>query len=208
MAQPTHYEAIVFDLLTAVLDSWSLWNDVAGSEEAGRRWRGEYLKLTYECGPYRPYEDIIRDAADRAGIHRDVAELLMVQWPDLQPWPESEEVFASLYTFGVPMGIATNCSNALAEQAVKCANAPFAAVATAEAAGYYKPRPEPYRLVLEKLGADPARTLFVAGSAADVPGATAVGMPVYWHNRVGLPAVDGIKPLRMERTLTPVLELF
>jgi hypothetical protein len=25
------YEAVLFDLLTALLDSWSLWNDVAGS---------------------------------------------------------------------------------------------------------------------------------------------------------------------------------
>ncbi|MFT5449846.1 MAG: 2-haloacid dehalogenase [Gammaproteobacteria bacterium] len=208
MTERHHFEAIVFDLLTALLDSWTLWNDVAESEEDGRRWRGEYLKLTYECGRYRPYEDIIRDAAERAGIPPSAAETLMVRWPGLRPWPEAAEVFASLQTFGVPMGIATNCSNALAEQAVKCANAPFAAVATAESAGFYKPRPEPYRLVLEKLGTDPARTLFVAGSAADVPGATAVGMPVYWHNRVGLPAVDDLKPLRTERSLMPILEMF
>ena len=62
--------------------------------------------------------------------------------------------------------------------------------------------------MLEKLGTDPAKTLFVAGSAADVPGATAVGMPVYWHNRVGLPAVDDVKPMRTERSLMPILELF
>ena len=54
MAERHHFDAIVFDLLTALLDSWTLWNDVAGSEEAGRRWRGEYLKLTYECGPLPP----------------------------------------------------------------------------------------------------------------------------------------------------------
>ena len=33
------YGAVVFDLLTALLDSWTLWNAVAGSEEAGMRWR-------------------------------------------------------------------------------------------------------------------------------------------------------------------------
>ena len=26
---PTKYDAVIFDLLTALLDSWSLWNDVA-----------------------------------------------------------------------------------------------------------------------------------------------------------------------------------
>lgn len=208
MAEQPKFEAIVFDLLTAVLDSWTLWNDTAGSTEDGMRWRREYLKLTYECGPYRPYEDIIRDAARNAGIAGDTAETLMARWPRLRPWPESEEVFGTLYTFGIPMGIATNSSNALADHAIKAANAPFSAVATAESAGFYKPRPEPYLAVLRALGSDPERTLFVAGSAADVPGASAVGMPVFWHNRAMLPAIGTAKPLRMARSLMPVLEYF
>ena len=41
----------------------------------------------------------------------------------------------------------------------------------------------------DKLGTDPARPLFVAGSPADIPGAMQVGMPVFWHNRAGLPFV-------------------
>ena len=36
---PGHYDAVVFDLLTALIDSWSLWNRVAGSDEIGLRWR-------------------------------------------------------------------------------------------------------------------------------------------------------------------------
>ena len=31
------YDAVVFDLLTALIDSWTLWNDVAGSEADGMR---------------------------------------------------------------------------------------------------------------------------------------------------------------------------
>ena len=30
------YDAVVFDLLTALLDSWTLWNDVAGSPDDER----------------------------------------------------------------------------------------------------------------------------------------------------------------------------
>ena len=41
------YDAVVFDLLTALLDSWTLWNDVAGSPEAGMKWRRRYLEITY-----------------------------------------------------------------------------------------------------------------------------------------------------------------
>ena len=72
---------------------------------------------------------------------------------------------------------------------------------TAERAGFYKPRPEPYRAALAALGTRPERTLFVAGSASDVPGARGAGMPVFWHNRIGLPARDGAVPEYCERSL-------
>ena len=55
--------AVLFDLLTALLDSWTVWNAAAGSEAAGRDWRAEYLRLTYGCGAYQPYEDLVRTAA-------------------------------------------------------------------------------------------------------------------------------------------------
>ena len=40
------YEAVIFDLLTAPLNSWSLWNDVAGDDNLGWDWRKRYLQLT------------------------------------------------------------------------------------------------------------------------------------------------------------------
>ncbi|MEA3125449.1 MAG: hypothetical protein QOD67_2468, partial [Caballeronia sp.] len=60
---PTYPKAVLFDLLTALLDSWSLWNRAARSETAGRAWRAEYLALTYGCGAYVPYEELVRQAA-------------------------------------------------------------------------------------------------------------------------------------------------
>jgi hypothetical protein len=62
------YDAVVFDLLTALLDSWTLWNEVAGSAENGLRWRKRYLEITYGCGAYRPYETLVREAAEAAGL--------------------------------------------------------------------------------------------------------------------------------------------
>ena len=61
------YDAILFDLLTALLDSPTLWNSVAGSDDAGHRWRAEYLKRTYAAGRYRPYEDLVGEAAENVG---------------------------------------------------------------------------------------------------------------------------------------------
>jgi len=89
---------------------------------------------------------------------------------------------------------------------------PFKLVETAESVGFYKPRPEVYRAVLHKLGTRPERTLFVAGSASDVPGAKAMGMPVYWHNRVGLSphgvGGDDARPDFLEKSLEPLGDLF
>jgi 2-haloacid dehalogenase len=40
------YDAVVFDLLTALIDSWTLWNKVAGSADDGMKWRRRYLEIT------------------------------------------------------------------------------------------------------------------------------------------------------------------
>lgn len=201
------YDAVVFDLLTALLNSWKLWNQAAGSENAGLRWRKAYLGLTYDCGPYRPYEDLVRAAADAAGLPQAAPEALLAHWSGLEPWDDVGEVVGELAS-RVPLGIATNCSVAMTGAAVRAVGIEFTAVCCAEEAGYYKPRPEPYLAVLKKLGTNPARTLFVAGSSADVPGATGVGMPVFWHNRVGLNFTsDKARPVIVSDTLRPLLDL-
>lgn len=84
--------------------------------------------------------------------------------------------------------------------------AAFAVVVTAERAGFYKPHPRPYRMALDALGVAPARCLFVAGSAYDLFGTAKLGMPAYWHDRVGIPAPRHIPaPRWREHTLTPLL---
>ena len=200
------FDAVVFDLLTALIDSWTLWNRVAGSAERGLRWRRQYLDLTYRAGAYRPYEGVVREAAELAGIGTARAEELVRRWSELAPWPETPAVMAEL-AGRVPLGIATNCSTRLGSIAAERSGGRYVAIATAEGVGYYKPRPEPYRAVLAQLATDPARTLFVAGSAADVPGAKGVGMPVYWHNRMGLPPVGNCPPDFTAASLEPLLDL-
>src|SRR5262245_10433760 len=209
MANPPRgsaYDAVVFDLLTALIDSWTLWNRVAGSAERGLAWRRRYLDLTYRAGAYRPYEGIVREAADLAGLDASCAGELIRRWHELAPWPEAPEVLAALAE-RVPLAIATNCSARLGALAAARRGGRYAAIATAEEVGYYKPRPEPYRWVLATLATDPARTLFVAGSAADVPGAKAVGMPVYWHNRMGLLPIDQCRPDFTSASLRQLTEL-
>lgn len=203
------YDAVVFDLLTALIDSWSLWNSVAGSPEAGMVWRRRYLEITYGCGAYRPYETLVREAARDVGMPERLGEDLERRWQELTPWPEAASV---LKRISVPRAVATNCSARLGRQAADRIGVTFAVVETAESVGFYKPRPEVYRAVLKGLGTAPDRTLFVAGSASDVPGALGAGMPVYWHNRIGLPphALGGeaARPDFLEKSLEPLAGLF
>jgi 2-haloacid dehalogenase len=201
------YRAVMFDLLTALLDSWSLWNDVAGAEDAGVAWRTRYLALTYQAGAYRSYEGIIKEAAQEVGVPAPRADQLIQRWGELEPWPETRRVLRTLLE-RVPVAVATNASIALAQVAVGTLGVSIPTVVTAEEAGYYKPDPRPYRIALQRLQCTPASVLFVAGSAADVPGASAVGMPVFWHNRRHLkPIAAGVQPRYVSDSLRRVLEL-
>ncbi len=200
MSNNRPYDAVIFDLLTALIDSWSLWNSVAGSEDAGLRWRKAYLELTYGAGVYRPYEVIVREAATIAGLPDRAADDLAARWEELKPWPEVRSVLDQLAA-EVPLAIVTNCSERLGQAAAERVSGRFDIVVTAEAAGYYKPRPEPYAMAINTLRIPAERILFVAGSAADVPGASAVGMPVYWHNRIGLKQTGDVPPAYLESSL-------
>jgi len=197
--------AVLFDLLTALLDSWTLWDRVAGGEEAGRRWRAHYLEITYGCGAYRPYEALVAEAAAAAGLPPTMPERLHTEWGRLEPWPEVPAVLAGLRVRGLRLGVVTNCSMTGGRHAAERCGVPFDVVMTAEEAGFYKPRPETYRAALAALGLPPEQVLFVAGSSADVPGAAGAGMPVVWHNRVGLAARPGAVPLHEARRLDEVI---
>lgn len=201
------YDFVLFDLLTALLDSWTLWNDVAGSEAAGRAWRAAYLKRTYACGAYRPYETLVREAAAQAGLAEALADRLDERWAELAPWDGVGALLTGLRPTH-RLGVVTNCSERLGRAACERLGVAMDVVVTSERAGFYKPDPRPYRLALAELGAPPARTLFVAGSGFDLFGTAAVGMDTYWHNRVGLAAPAGAPlPLAEGRDIGPVLAL-
>ncbi|UZE48008.1 HAD-IA family hydrolase [Rhodopseudomonas sp. P2A-2r] len=182
--------AVLFDLLTALLDSWSAWNAAAGSEAAGRTWRAEYLRLTYGCGAYVPYEDLVRQAARTTGLPVSVADALEASWGSLPVWSGAQAALDRL-AGRTRLAVVTNCSARLGRMAAARLQTPWDVVVTAEEAGFYKPDPRPYRLALDRLGVSAADAAFVAGSGYDVFGTSAVGLRTYWHNRVGLARPEG-----------------
>ena len=187
------YQAVLFDLLTALLDSWTVWDKAAGSVERGRAWRAEYLRLTYGCGAYRPYETLVAEAAQTTGMDGDSAARLEAAWTSLAPWPGVTATLAALKRTH-RLGVVTNCSERLGHVAANCVGVPFDIVVTSERAGYYKPDPHPYQLALDELALPAERVLFVSGSGYDLFGTAAVGLDTYWHNRIGLAAPAGAPP--------------
>ena len=97
------YDAVLFDLLTALLDSWTLWNRVAGNPEDGKRWRTAYLRNTYGVGRYRAYETLVAEAAEEAGLPRRLADDLAAGYAALEPWPEAPSVLSAVSSV-LPVG--------------------------------------------------------------------------------------------------------
>jgi 2-haloalkanoic acid dehalogenase type II len=203
--------AVLFDLLTALLDSWSAWNAAAGSEAAGRTWRAEYLRLTYGCGAYVPYEELVRQAARTTGLPVSVADALEASWESLPVWSGAQAALDKL-AGRTRLAVVTNCSARLGRLAAARLRTNWDVVVTAEEAGFYKPDPRPYRLALDRLGVAAVDAAFVAGSGYDVFGTSAVGLRTYWHNRVGLARPDGAPAAEKESAdlddLVPWLEDF
>ncbi|SMG57713.1 HAD-IA family hydrolase [Paraburkholderia susongensis] len=208
---PAYPDAVLFDLLTALLDSWSSWNRAAGSAQAGRAWRAAYLRLTYGCGRYVAYEQLVRDAAAEVGLPESAARALEADWLNLTPWPGALDALRALAPH-CKLAVVTNCSTRLGTQAAALLPVRWDAIVTAEEAGVYKPNPEPYRLALAKLGVEAHRAAFVAGSSYDMFGTAALGLRTYWHNHVGLPLVAGAQAPEIEARaldqLVPWLQRF
>ncbi|ARP79574.1 haloacid dehalogenase [Bordetella genomosp. 8] len=202
---PTYPRAVLFDLLTALLDSWTVWNAAAGSEEHGRAWRARYLQLTYGCGAYEPYEALVRQAARDTGLPLSAPAALEAHWDELPPWDGARELLAALRPH-CKLAVVTNCSRVLGTRAAAIMGIDWDVVVTSEEAGFYKPDPRPYRMALDRLGIEASDAAFVAGSGYDMFGTAAVGLRTFWHNRVGLSLPAGARaPDAQAATLAPAL---
>ncbi len=200
-AMTAAYRAVTFDLLSALVDSRSLFETVAGDGAAGGRWREAQLRLVAASGNYRPFEQIVTEAAREAGVGAALAGQLLAQWGQIQPYPDSSTVLTRLSGSGLTLLILTNSSQRLAELVAAKLPIRWHAVVSAEAAGAYKPDPRAYAAGCRAAGSAAAEILFVPGSAQDLRGATQAGHPTYWVNRRSLPAPPGVHPIAIEPAL-------
>jgi 2-haloalkanoic acid dehalogenase type II len=164
--------AVLVDLLMATMDSISAWSAAAGDRETGLAWRDAVTDRMLRSGRYRPYRDLVEEAAAELGLGDAARDRLEEAWLDMRPWPDAE----ALRSASVPYAFVTNCSSRLAGLAADRSGLDPAFTLSAEEAGYYKPRPEIYHLACTRIGVHPGETRFVAGAAYDAEGAHAAGL--------------------------------
>ena len=165
-------KTVLLDLLMATMDSITVWARAAGNGEIGLAWRDAVTDRMLAAGRYVPYEALLAEAAARLRLDRNAVTRLQEAWMGMEPWPD----VAALDRLNVPYAFVTNCSRELGAIAVARSRLAPAFVLTAEDAGWYKPRPEAYRLACERAGVNPEEARFIAGAAYDAEGARAAGL--------------------------------
>src|SRR5262249_60628080 len=118
------------------MDSVRLWGAVAGDPARGRAWRDAERRLIYADTTYRPYDELLAQAARDVGLDPPaVVPALVRRWGELQPWPD---VPGFLVTLGTrKLAFVTNASEARAQGA----------------AGVSPPRPD-LAVTAQRAGAD------------------------------------------------------
>jgi putative hydrolase of the HAD superfamily len=107
-------------------------------------------------------------------------------------FPESREVLERLRS-GVRLGLITNGASDIQRAKIEGSGLAgyFDAILISGEEGYGKPKPEIFRLAIDRLEVDEASAVMIGDSLArDVAGAAAVGIRSVWVNRIAIPHSD------------------
>lgn len=98
----------------------------------------------------------------------------------VKPFPGVQEVLARLHAHGIQIGIVTTKMRLTTERGLRYAGLYDyimpRGIVTLDDVMNPKPHPEPVRMAVEALGADPAATLMVGDSVVDIEAAEAAGV--------------------------------
>lgn len=140
-----------------------------GPEEA-RGWIGQTLYDTFHA---RYPEDA--DALISAYIEFNLASMQTM----LEQYSGMRQLLTDLVSSGVRIGVATSKRRSSAELTLRFSGLEDVIPVTVamDDTERHKPHPEPLLLALERLGADPAQTVYVGDAVVDVQAAHAAGLP-------------------------------
>jgi 2-haloacid dehalogenase len=191
-------KAVVFDAYGTLYDIQSV---AAVTEEAfpgygeivTQIWRIKQLEYTWLRSLMRRYEDfsvITRDSLAYTlkvlGLQSDAAvfERIMDKYLHLDLYPDASATLAAMR--GRKLAILSNGSTDMLTTLVRNSGLDRVLDATIsiDSKRVFKPSPDTYSLIEERLGVPPAEVLFVSSNPWDACGAKAFGLNVAWIERV------------------------
>lgn len=209
-------QAVLFDMDGTLVDTERLWWEAVEEVAAGLG-----RPLTAGDQPEvlgRPVEHTAawlgaatsRPAADVAdALHREFTDRVGT---GIVPRPGALDLLDALARDGVPTGLVTASSRAVAEMVLAALGADrFAVAVTADDTERTKPAPDPYLAACRALGADPARCVAVEDTPTGVTSAQAAGCAVLAvpslapigqaPGRTVLASLEGVTPQRLRAML-------
>ena len=203
--------ALVFDAYGTLFDVHSVTR-LAESLFPGKgaalsqAWRSKQLEYTWLRALMDRYEDFQRVtvssldwATESLGLDADdtAKRLLVAEYRRLAPFPEVPAALDAMAR-NRPLAILSNGHPEMLEAVVenaKLRNFFRGGVLSVHAAKTYKPHPNVYRLVEDRLGVTRSMVGFVSSNGWDAAGARAFGFQVFWVNRAGAPVERlGVRP--------------
>jgi 2-haloacid dehalogenase len=137
------------------------------------------------CGRHEPFRDLLGAALERRAGGAGRVEAALERLASMPPFPEAAEALDLLASAGFELGVLTQSATAAAETALERAGlrGRLAHVIGCDQVGAFKPDPRPYRLAVERAGAEPDDVWLVAAHWWDVAGAKHAGLRTAYVGR-------------------------
>lgn len=152
----------------------------------------EYTWLRSLMGRYKDFWTVTRESlaytVKTLGLEAptETFDSILERYLHLRPYPEALEALEGLRKQGHRLAILSNGSQSMLDALVQNTGFDKAldAVLSVDAKGIFKPSPQSYSLVGEKLGVPAGEVVFVSCNPFDVSGAKSYGFKVAWIERV------------------------
>jgi 2-haloacid dehalogenase len=172
------------------------------AERFSEIWRTKQLEYTWTltlAGRYVDFWTLTERALDYAfarfpSVDRALRLKLLDAYVTLDAFADARALLADLKGRGETTAILSNGTPQMVTTAAAAAKLDLDAILSVDAIRIYKPRPEVYTLVTDRLKLAPADVIFVSSNRWDVMGAASFGFRTAWINRANMADEYGPAP--------------
>jgi pyrophosphatase PpaX len=196
------YSTVLFDFDGTLTNSLDLWVQAFQSSfaEFGLSFTDE--EIIGRCF-YRPFADVTAEfKMPYEEFKTHFQEVLWQSFENPSLFPGVQEILEGAHRAGARIGLVTSSSRNVVERALESMRVAsyFTAIVTANDIINHKPHPEPVLLALRLVGSQPAESIFIGDSTADILAGHAAGTdtalfyPPVHHKFYELDALTATRP--------------